>query len=156
MVGYDLTSSGNNWRVKINVPIQYTNQSGQVVIADGFVSASDFNIQEIPSFKTKLGVFDVVIAGKVDAVAIEADLAYIRKLNGDHITANTAVWASNGNFTNVTAGTVESNVINYRVTGMSPINILSKIYATYRFLEDNGTIKLQATVMNNQAGGYVD
>lgn len=154
--GYDLTGTGDNWKVKLNVPIQYVNKDGQTVITDGFVSASDFNLEEIPSFKTKLAVVDVLVAGKVDAVDIEADLAYIRNINGDHITANTAVWASNGNFTNVTAGTVESNVINYRITGMSPINILSKIYATYRFLEDNGTIKLQATVMNNQAGGYVD
>lgn len=156
LVGYDLTGTGDNWKVKLNVPIQYVNKDGQTVISDGFVSASDFNLEEIPSFKTKLAVVDVLIAGKVNAVDIEADLAYIRKIRGDHIVANTAVWASNGNFTNVTAGTIESNVINYRVTGMSPINILGKIYATYRFLEDNGTMKLQATVMNNQAGGYVD
>lgn len=156
LVGYDLTGTGDNWKVKLNVPIQYVNKDGQTVVSDGFVSASDFNLEDIPSFKTKIGVFDMVISGAVEAVQINADLAYIRKLKGDTISADTSVSASNGNFTNVTAGTVESNVINYRVTGMSPINILSKIYATYRFLEDNGTMKLQATVMNNQAGGYVD
>ena len=156
LVGYDLTGTGDNWKVQLNVPIQYVNKDGQTVISDGFVSASDFNLEEIPSFKTKLAVVDVLVAGKVNAADIEADLAYIRKIRGDHIVADTAVWASNGNFTNVTAGTIESNVINYRVTGMSPIDILGKIYATYRFSEDEGTITLQATVMNNQAGGYVD
>ena len=91
LIGYDLTAPGDKWKIKLNIPIQYTDKDGNVQIKDGFVSASDFNIEEIPSFKTKLGIFDVVIAGKVDAAEIEADLAYLRKLNSDVIIANTYV-----------------------------------------------------------------
>jgi len=90
-VGRDITGTGDKWKIKLNTPITYSDADGHSQTRDGFVSASDFNISEIPSFKTKLGVFDVVIAGKVDAVDIEADLAYIRKLNSETVTAGTYV-----------------------------------------------------------------
>ena len=99
LVGYNLTGTGDRWRIKLNYPIQYEDADGNIVTKDGFVSASDFNIEEIPSFKTKLGIFDVVIAGKVDAVDIEAEMAYIRNISGNTIVANTSVRSEQGAFT---------------------------------------------------------
>ena len=90
-VGYDLTGSGDKWKIKLNTPIQYTDADGNVQIVDGFVSASDFSVKEIPSFKTKIGIFDIVIAGKVEAQSISADLAELRKMLGNVIVANTGI-----------------------------------------------------------------
>jgi len=89
LFGYDLTGSEDRWKIGLNIPVQYTDIEGVTRIADGFVKASDFKIEEIPSFKTKLAVVDVLIAGKVDAVEIEADIAYVRKINSETITAGT-------------------------------------------------------------------
>lgn len=91
ILGYDLTSQEDTWKIGLNVPIKYRDASGVEHIVDGFVSASDFAVESIPSFKTKLGIFDTVIAGKVDAVEINADIAYIRKLSGNSIQAGTSV-----------------------------------------------------------------
>lgn len=90
-VGRDPNASGDGWKVKLNVPIQYQDADGNTQTKDGFVSASDFNVSEIPSFKTKLGIFDLVIANKVEAESILADLAYLRKLNSTSISADTYV-----------------------------------------------------------------
>ena len=89
--GYDTTGTSDKWRIELNVPIQYIDADGQTQIADGFVSASDFHVEEIPSFKTKIGIFDIVIAGKIEAQQISADLAELRKMLGDVIIANTGV-----------------------------------------------------------------
>ena len=94
LFGYDLTSDTPKWKIELNVPIRYTDKDGNVVIKDGFVKADDFNIESIPSFKTKLGVFDVVIAGKVNATDIAAERAYINRIRGDTIVANTSVRAA--------------------------------------------------------------
>lgn len=88
-IGYDLTSQTPKWKIKLNYPIQYKDADGVTRIADGFVSAQDFSVQEIPSFKTKIGIFDIVIAGKVEAQTISADLAEVRKWLGDNISVNT-------------------------------------------------------------------
>ena len=90
-IGYDLTSQEPKWKIKLNYPIQYRDADGQTRIADGFVSAQDFSVEEIPSFKTKIGIFDIVIAGKVEAQTISADLAEVRKWLGDRITAGTFI-----------------------------------------------------------------
>ena len=90
-VGYDLTSQEDKWKVEINIPIQYLDADGNPQIADGMVKASDFSVEEIPSFKTKLGIFDIVIAGKIEAQQISADLAEVRKWLGDRIYANTFI-----------------------------------------------------------------
>ena len=157
-VGYDVRqSSGDTWRIKLNIPVVYDDEDGHTQVADGFVSAGDFNLPSIPSFKTKLIVADQIIAGKVDAASISADIAYIRKLNASDFYANTQVASQKGKFGTVTAGTVNSNVINYQGTGgMSQIDVMGKIVAAYNFAENNGTIKLQGKFINNQAAAWTD
>ena len=167
-VGYDLTSQEDKWKIEINIPIQYLDADGNPQTADGFVKASDFNIESIPSFKTKLAVVDVLIAGKVNAVDIEADIANLRKITSDQIWANTQISASQGSFTSIKAGSTDmtfgssypqglaSNYIYYKETSMNPINIMGKIVAIYNFNEVSGTVTLQGKYINNQSGSWVD
>ena len=103
LVGIDTTAAGDQWRVKLNTPIQYTDESGVTRIADGFVSASDINLPSIPSFKTKFIVTDVLIAGKVDASEIAADIAYIRKINSQSFQADTYASAQTVHAKNINA-----------------------------------------------------
>lgn len=80
-----------SWQIKLNDTVTYEDEDGQTQTAGGFVSAADFNIPSIPSFKTKLGVFDRVIAGKVDAYELNAVKARIDNITGDTIVADTVV-----------------------------------------------------------------
>ena len=164
--GRDLTGTGDTWKVKLNEPILYTDEDGNIKVADGFVSASDFHVRTIPSFKTKMGIFDIVIAGKVDAEQIHADLAELRKLVSEQIQANTGIWASKGYFTSVVVGGtptganlqpgVYSNNVYYAEQSMTPINVMNHIYAAYQMSETSGTVKLQGKRMTNQSGAWVD
>ena len=141
-VGYDLTSQEDKWKIGLNLPIVYNDAEGVQRTADGFVSASDFNIDSIPSFKTKLAIVDVLIAGKVDAVEIEADIAYVRDLAGDVIKAGTSVRSAFGYFTN-------AYVSNFYATGgiyytnQNAQNIdIKKCYNQCLITESGGVITL--------------
>lgn len=143
LIGINTDSGTDNWRVKLNIPIQYTDEDGDTQVADGFVSASDFNISSIPSFKTKMIVADVIIAGKVNATDIAADIAYIRKINSQSVSASTYVSAyqingTNGVFSNnVDVGgklRIEDTDEQYRDVG--------KCFDSALFSEDNGVITL--------------
>ena len=103
LVGIDTTTQDDIWRVKLNTPVQYKDEDGVTHIADGFVSASDINLPSIPSFKTKFIVTDVLIAGKVNAVDIEADIAYLRQINSQKVTAGTYVSTHTLNATYINA-----------------------------------------------------
>lgn len=156
LIGYDLTGVGDNWKVQLNVPIQYVDQDGQTVIADGFVSASDFNLNSIPSFKTKLAVTDVLVAGKVDAVDIEAELAYIRDLKSDQIVANTNVRAANGYFTTAYIGDCRTTQ-HYRYVyensqGAQRTAYLEKCFNNLLLSESNGVITLTLYPADGSAG----
>ncbi len=88
--------NNNDWRCIINDLVTYTDSSGvEHTNVPGFITGEDMKIDTIPSFKTKLAVVDTLIAGKVDAVSINADIGYVRKLNSNTIQANTSVRAAN-------------------------------------------------------------
>lgn len=147
-VGRDITGTGDKWKIKLNTAITYSDAEGQSQTKDGFVSASDFNISEIPSFKTKLGVFDVVIAGKVNAVDIEADLAYIRNLNADTIRAGTQISASM-----IRGQTLRGDdfIINVQGSSSDPTGS-SHLRDCFKYLtvtENNGVINLSFTRADN-------
>lgn len=142
-IGYDVTAgSGDNWRIKLNTPIQYTDADGNTQVADGFVSASDFHVQEIPSFKTKIGIFDIVIAGKIQAQEIAADLAELRKLLSDQIVANTSIRSSKGYFTNAWISNVYSSQNLYYTNGSGNNIPIQKCYNQCTITESQGTITL--------------
>lgn len=109
-VGYNTTGSGDNWRIQINTPIVYTGDDGNTYVADGGVSASDFHVQEIPSFRTRLAVVDVLVAGLIEADEvhtrkIQANEGFIENLQSEKARINLInalnVCGSNGKFDNV-------------------------------------------------------
>lgn len=105
-----------DWRVQLNNKVTYTDEHGDTYTLPGFVTAEDFSmLQSIPSFKTKYAVVDTLVAGKVTASTIQADLAYIRDLSSDTIKANRSVRAGAGYFTN--GYTTNMHASNYFVAG---------------------------------------
>ena len=102
--------ASQNWQVKLNEEVTYTDADGVQRTAKGFVSAKDFNVPEISSFKTKIGIFDIVIAGKVEAQQIHADLGEVRKWLGDTIVANTGIRTDRLHSNRINATSYELNV----------------------------------------------
>lgn len=147
LVGIDTTATGDQWRIQLNTPFQYKDADGVTKIADGFVSASDFRVSEIPSFKTKIGIFDIVIAGKVEANTISADLAEVRKWLGEEISADTYIRSHLGYFDILnavsinanTTGGVYSNHLYYTQAGMSSVDMTTHIYQAMRFTTKEGS-----------------
>ena len=145
LVGFDVTAgSGDKWKIKLNTPVQYTDKDNNVKVADGFVTASDFSVQEIPSFKTKIGIFDIVIAGKVEAEQISADLAEVRKWLGEVISANTRITSAQGIFTNLVCTDITSGTYthNHYDSGSMVSRKLEKCFYSFAFSESDGEITL--------------
>lgn len=141
LVGYDTTGQGDNWKIKLNVPIQYTDAQGNIKTADGFVSASDFNLESIPSFKTKVAVIDAAFIGVVYSHTIQSEIAYINKINSNNITANTYVSAHYGNYDIVSTGDVRAQDYEYHY-GDEGVSHLQKCYSNFYISESNGVITL--------------
>ena len=78
--------SNDQWEVKINEVITYTDENDQQQTKPGFVSAKDFNIPSVASFKTKLAVVDTLIAGKASIGELEAAVGRIATLESEAIT----------------------------------------------------------------------
>ena len=159
-VGFDVTSgSGDKWKIKLNTPVQYTDKDNNVKVADGFVTASDFSVQEIPSFKTKIGIFDIVIAGKVEAETISADLAEVRKWLGDRITANTFISTAilNANNINVSSTvTAEHFLLETEVSGSSWRTQLGSCFYDASMYENEGVVYLSLSRADGSAGKTVN
>ena len=154
LVGIDTTAQGDQWRVKLNVPIQYSDADGVTRIADGFVSASDLNLPEIASFKTKMIVTDSLIAGKVDAVTISAQIAELDKLLSDTIQANTHIrtdklYANNiYSYKDIYLNSGGNNHYQYQLSNATMRNLDDCLYDITGFTESNGTITLTISRLN--------
>lgn len=72
-----------HWKVGLNTPITYTDIDGveHTIGGDGQISAQDFNVPEIPSFKTKFAYIDQLVAQK----------ATIQELNTYQLTVNASL-----------------------------------------------------------------
>ena len=79
-------NDNGSWKVFLNDTVTYQDEQGATQTADGFVSANDFHIREIPSFKTKLIVADQIIANKASISQLNAQKARIDELESDAIT----------------------------------------------------------------------
>lgn len=77
-----------NWVITINEPITYTDSSGTQQTLEGAISAKDFNIPEIPSFKTKFAVIDTLVAGKATIGQLDAAVARIQSLEANTVKTN--------------------------------------------------------------------
>lgn len=101
--------SGGNWQVKLNETITYVDVNDHSQTASGFVSAKDFNIPEVSSFKTKLAVVDTLVAGKATIGQLEALEARVGTIEADYITTQNlsvgmfgATWLSQSVVTGIT------------------------------------------------------
>lgn len=140
-------NKGNNqgWRVKLNETITYQDSSGTThTLEPGFVSANDFHFDDDNTFnslKTKILVADTIIAGKVTASTIAADLAYIRDLSSDTIKANRSVRAGYGYFTNGYITNVYASGHVYRTVNGNNVD-LGRCYNQCLLSESGGVITL--------------
>lgn len=74
-----------NWKLQLNVPITYKDKDGHTVTTQNAITASDFNIPSIPSFKTKLAVIDELVAGKATIGQLDSAKARITELESNTI-----------------------------------------------------------------------
>lgn len=158
-IGYDLTSQTPKWKIKLNYPIQYRDADGVTRIADGFVSAQDFSVEEIPSFKTKIGIFDIVIAGKVEAQTISADLAEVRKWLGDRITAGTFISTALLNAQNINVSstiTAEDFLLETEVGGSTWRTHLGRSFYDAMMSESGGVVTLTLSRADGSASKTVN
>lgn len=119
----------NAWRIKLNDTITYQDEDGQWVTASGFVTAEDFHLREVPSFKTKLAVIDTLFVGVVYTNELEAVEAKIDHITADTVQAGSFVRCANGYFGDVS---LIGNGGNGAVTAKS-----------YKYRTDDETINLE-------------
>ena len=142
-----------NWRVKINETVTYEGSDGHQHTDPGFVCANDFNIPSLPSLKTKLLVTDLLIAGKVDAAEIEADLAYLRKINSETISAGTYIAALTAYFNtinttgNIVMGGGGNTHLSYQLSNASFRHMDDCLYDV-DITESNGVITISLARLN--------
>ena len=116
-----------NWLVRVNDKVTYSDEQGtEHTLEPGFVTANDFKIASIPSFKTKFAVIGTLVTGKVNAVDLQAERAYIAKISGNTIDSSSWVRAGSvyANFISATGSTGVSGsglVSGSRVYGSSGI-----------------------------------
>ena len=89
--GFFGRDGSNNWLTQINNIVTYKDMDGGTHTDPGFITAQDFNIPTVDSFKVKIAIVDLLIATKIEAEEILADLTYLRKLSSDSIQAGTSV-----------------------------------------------------------------
>jgi len=81
--------SSGNWQLFLNEPMTYTDETGtHTVGGKGVVTASDFAIKSIPSFKTKFAVVDELVAGKATIGELNAVRARVETLETDYLKTN--------------------------------------------------------------------
>ena len=109
-VGRELEHHDAPWCITLNEPITYTDSEGIVHTLTRSIHAADFHVDEIGSFKTKLGVFDELIAGKATIGELDAAKARIGDLEVtavDHegklgLIQGSALWVKRDHITGVT------------------------------------------------------
>lgn len=133
----------NNWRVTINKELTYKNDKGETVrLPKGSIKVSDLQLPEIPSFKTKIGVFDIVIAGVVMAKDIESERAYIQQLNSNEISAGTRVAAVQVKCNNLITSTVQCSDVSLPTGPNGQQYHLTDCFVDGSLSESNGKITL--------------
>lgn len=154
-VGLDTFSQAHKLKVRLNDKIQFTDEHGIVQQKDGFVAAEDLNLPDVDSFKTKLIVTDSIIAGKVDATEITAELAYIRDISSDQVTATRYVSAGHikGTYLQVTNNATFDAAIRIRDVNDTQYNNVGRCFNGLMFTENNGVITLTLSRVDGSQSG---
>ncbi len=94
-VGRETSSPNSRWLVKLNDTVTYEDEERVSHTVSGFVSADDFHIGSIPSFKTQFAVVNTLIAGKASVGALQALEIRVDELTGNRIVADTVLKGAN-------------------------------------------------------------
>lgn len=100
----------SQWAITLNRPITYYDEEGVAHTMVKSIHAADFHVDEIGSFKTKLGVFDQLIAARATIGELDVERARIGDLEvttGDldlrtGIIEGSALWVKRDHITGVT------------------------------------------------------
>lgn len=100
----------STWAITLNRPITYYDEEGKPHTMVKSIHAADFHVDEIGSFKTKLGVFDQLIAARATIGELDVERARIGDLEvttGDldartGIIEGSALWVNRNHITGVT------------------------------------------------------
>lgn len=137
----------NGWKVKANDTVTYQDAQGQTQMSDGFVTAKDFDIDNvIPSFKTKMAVVDTLIAEKATITQLEAVNARIDNLTAGTIIAGTSIASDYVSFNN--ASGIDLNIRN--ITFTTGHSTAKDAFWDADIDFDNGDFTLTLTRMNGQ------
>lgn len=124
-----------DWQVELNKTVTYTDAQGQTQIADGFVSAKDFNIPTVASFKTKMAVVDTLLADYASINSLYAMEASIEQLEADALTATT-----------LTAQIINAAIVNADISALS--GTFSGNLSCGTLLVSNGIVLGQTNISN--------
>ena len=143
------------WYVKLNDTVTYKDKNGKEHTVSGFVTADDFKIDEIPSFKTKLAVIDTLFVEQADinklyANRLEAVEAYIDKINANTVTANVFVSTDYLWVNTVVASKKGSFKTLYVDDGTDDWGDVSRAYNNALLSFKDGEFKLVLTRLNNK------
>ena len=144
VIGYDLRSQTDKWKIHLNKAIVYSDAEGVTRVADGFVSASDINIPDVASLKTKLIVADEIIAGKVDAAEISAEMGYIHNISSQQISAGLYVTAGHlkGNYLELSNNASIDGNVNVIDSISGQYTNLCRAFNSVSMSESNGTVTI--------------
>ena len=77
--------ANGDWQILLNDKVTYVDESGQTVTTSGMVTAKDFKIaNKYDSVSAQLGVFDRLIANKIDAGEIYANYITAEDINATY------------------------------------------------------------------------
>lgn len=135
----------NDWAVKLNQTVTYTDADGKTQTVSGTVSAKDFNVPEVPSFKSKFAYIEDAIIERATIAQLAAQKAEIEKLVADEVDA-TKLWSKivkTGTLRVTNGLTVEGNI-----NAESDLNVDGTAYLTSLSLKnrDVNNIIVNATV----------
>lgn len=161
----------STYKVKINDEVTYQNKEGDWFNDEGFITCKDIHFPESDDYaeyngiRSRLAIFDTVIADDVLAKNITAkqvntDIFKTHDIFSEDIVTDRNIWVDNIFAKSIDMGAngeILSNNYMYAVPGMSKLNILASIYASYRFTEiSGGKIQMQGKKFNDQAGDWKD
>ena len=144
----------NKWQVYLNDTVTYTDIDGNEQTMDGFVSANDFNLPEVPSLKTRFAYISTAYIEVAYIDKINANEATIGEITGANIIEGTRLSADKAYFSTafISKAMVGNNhADNYYLTvgedGSSEVS-LGGCYNDFEFSEFNGTITLKMKPVN--------
>lgn len=159
------------WRIKLNETVTYIGEDNKQHTTPGFVTAEDFKVASIPSFKTKLAVIDTLVTGYAEIGELKTAMATIDSLyakqadiegmltatelfSGSTYTGSLNVSGSISASSNISGGLVTGNIQTGKITFLDNDDGYTDYYeqpvmvgsTSYGWVLANQTISLPDTI----------